>query len=1429
MKKIKKIVLLLLVVLLAGVAYWKLFRVIGGGKALPHDVWIDAAAKPGGDGSRQLPFSAFDEIFKGGKRLEPGSVIHVCASTPLPFLGMMGGPCGTDQNPITIRGEGTGRASVRGMVQFSYAKHVVLERLAFDDVDGLMILGSVGVEVRDCEIAGGTLDLEGSGNAVTGGRIAAASEAGIGIVGSGAVVSGVTIESCGAGIVLRGDATVKNCLFLHNRGPAVSFKDATEPKSLKFHNNLLYDNSGGIVADKTDNVEIVNNIFVNNYATTLLSEDDVEVAVGPNAVVNHNVYFRHPGKDKLLRGLPYGQGVDLAPLRPDNPFGLRLRVDKKVVFSLKDPAWAKFDKDSQSLDIVQRFVGPNEYTRNYEDLFADFQKEDFHPRYTSPCVGRGDSLPAVTTDIEGKPRLAEHPDIGPYAAPAEWWKDIDSGQATIVDGRTPLDANGRDVGLGTAAKPFSTLAKAAAFARWNAKIYIHDSIYRDTAMQTSFWMGPEGKITGWPGERPAFSPSECLAPARWEKYDSAGTADSRVWRVRDWHTFLGGNWRFNSWMQDWYGNLHIGGKDENVTSFSREPREAGPAVPPDRPRVPGPRHVAAPVGRDRAGARRRSRGTGGFRHRHVRGVGPRRLPPPPRIVHGRAAGFPAVQDGRRGRTQGGAVLPRRAQQASGDDPPRERQGCRSRVAIPGGNDGDLAGGVHLSKRRPHLVAGRGDDRQARQERDPHAGRRMEEGPLGQGLGLVGADFALPVAAIRAGGHDLARQQAQIDRAAMPLGSWRQRQNQWGDAEIAAVVDNPYQDCLEVRLGTNEDPNKEGVEATYFNARVEGLWRGTLDGNGPAVNKAGAIMLSQFRTMEPCATAEVTAQTARETWDFGFFIPMGQTAPVLEMRMPAVEDDKAAPSGKKAVDPNTEDFWRLAVVDDCLYVFPPLGEAPQQHVVDAACEGGMYMYGASGNSGFFDWHDGGSIKGAPAAKIFATELDFDSDDHDPLWLPGHVSIPTQGFQLDVSDPTGRTIHLLDDVRLDASGPGEKLLTFTYLDGSAASPVRHEVKISSKDLKPDRRVVLPTPPTGFPDRGAFTIAPATAPQQAVEQSPWIAAKVVASPSDMAPGCCWYDPSKHQFYVCPPAGNLEFVGAWSGCRYGPVEHLRGLYLLGGNSYGHQKQYGWGSGLTVPSRLIEDVTVGFSTTGVLSSVPGTEARDCQFRWAQCEIGRGGELSGDVRHTADRIKRPELRVKHCVFDVANSFLFDGNDNPTKNIPFANHHIWEDNYFMSIMSGLQACWWDQYGFNNVVQNNLFTGCGGVDIECCENLMARNNIFANDKRSAVTYRGSDHGYVINNTSFRGGGLWFDSEPQRANATEQGPPCYGETFPVTRRGQVPWMTIDNLGNEKGISLNVKWLPAPMRPRCTTARTGTSPPPCSSTPADSRITPRSAASRR
>ncbi len=84
-------------------------------------------------------------------------------------------------------------------------------------------------------------------------------------------------------------------------------------------------------------------------------------------------------------------------------------------------------------------------------------------------------MPEVTTDIEGKARQLLHPDIGPYAAPAQWWKEIDSGQVAIVDGTVPLDAAGRDAGLGTPDKPFATLAKAAAYARWGTKIFIKDA------------------------------------------------------------------------------------------------------------------------------------------------------------------------------------------------------------------------------------------------------------------------------------------------------------------------------------------------------------------------------------------------------------------------------------------------------------------------------------------------------------------------------------------------------------------------------------------------------------------------------------------------------------------------------------------------------------------------------------------------------------------------------------------------------------------------------------------------------------------------------------------------------------------------------------------------------------------------------------------
>jgi len=388
--------------------------------------------------------------------------------------------------------------------------------------------------------------------------------------------------------------------------------------------------------------------------------------------------------------------------------GIELRGGTQVVLSLDDQRWrARFDAHSQSLDVLQRFTGANRYTRSYEDLFVDFQKEDFKPRYASPAVGRGlDLVDEVPRDIEGRPRSRRHPDVGPYAAPAEWWEEIDSGRALIVDGNVPLDENGCDRGLGTAESPFATLAKAIAFARWGSRIYVKDSIYRHTAMQTSFSLGPDSTISGFPGHRPAFSPSECIDPA------------------------------------------------------------------------------------------------------------------------------------------------------------------------------------------------------------------------------------------------------------------------------------------------------------------------------------------------------VTA------WDFGFLVPLGATAPELLMRMPS------------DVDPNQEDPWKFTVVDDCLYVWLPDGEDPRQHSIEAACNSVNYVSGPTGNHAtYLDWKEAGRLREDwPALKVYRTEIDFGRDHLGRLWHHTGPMVWSQGFELDPADPSGRTLHLLDDVRLDAGDPpgqvAEKVLIFNYLEGDPNSPQKREHRVGSKEIGPDRRVVLPS---------------------------------------------------------------------------------------------------------------------------------------------------------------------------------------------------------------------------------------------------------------------------------------------------------------------------------------------------------------------------------
>ncbi len=1399
-------------------------------------VHVSAAGTNDGDGTAARPMASLAKALVGPVR--PGTTIEIDEKAgPLVEDVAIGRLCGESGRPIVIRAKGNGRAMLSGRLLLSDASHVVLERLAIEprrgDASGkpCVTIAGADVELRDVTICGATgdgLDLDGDRISVRGGDVAACERRGV--VARGSVrLDGLRVTSCRQGALqVKGDAVVSNCLLLHNRGPALT---AEKDAAVRFYHNLAYDNSGGPMLDACRQARVLNNIFVNNFATTLLGEEDVELSVLANAEVDHNVYFRHPGKDKLLRGLPYAEGVDLNPLRAGNSFGLRLRVGRQVVTALSEKPWAeRFDAHSPSLDILQRLTGRNSYTRSYEDLFVDFQQEDFRPRHTSPAVGRGADLCAeVPADCQGRPRSAKHPDVGPYAVPAAWWEEIDAGRATIVDGSVGLDAEGRDRGLGSAQSPFATLAKAAAMARRGSRIYVKDSIYRHTAMQTTFSLGPDSLLSGFPGHRPVFSPSESVEPDHWEQVTPEG-----LYRIRDWHTFLGSNCRLNAWMQDFYGNSHIGGLEENKTSLSRNRAKLAEPFRPirfltldrDTPQVLADgvalQQAGGVLGLEEFGIGTMS--AWGRDLSHLR---------PGSFMVGRRDWLLSKAVGK-GPLEDGQILL---------EGPNRYPEMNYRI------DGHAVGYVSQFVARPapawHAVFAYPDGDRL-WKLDPAVTAqfgRPEKRLLKDGWRQVASDkesawwvrqFALPAfqlscprdelrpvrsAAFRRlraekppeggttnSGKTLTRHEGPLPRSNLPIGGWRQRQYQTGDPALAAVFDNPYQDCLEVRLPTGIDPNQTGLEVSFFSARVEAVWRKAVEGNyTPGVNSPGLAMLSVFRTMEARATLESTAATAGEPWQFGFLVPLGETAPQLVMRMPA------------KVDPNAEDPWKFTVVDDSLYVFLPGGDSPKRHSIEVACNSTSYMpHVAGSNSSFYDWEDAGPLRPDwPAVRVYRAGIDFGSNTIEPLWAHGEPIATSPGFELDPTDPTGRTLRLADEVRLGeapvgqianlpgqvggASGQvgnlphvdGDKLLVFRYYEGDPRTSAPREHRLSSRTLGPDRRVVLPTKPAAFPSRYAFFLAPAQQPASLTEQMAWNTLKAAVSRVEMAQGTYFYDPAGHALYVCLFPGSEPALSRWGGGRSDPFHTIRGLYVLGGNAYGHQKQYGWGAGLGAPADVYDDISVGFSPGHTLSTVPGSVVRDCTFRWAGADVGRGGEVSGFERHTADRIGRPELHVDHCVFDVSNAFLFDLNDNPTKNIPFANHHIWERSYFLPGMCGTQGPWWDQYCFNNVVQGCVFAGRGGVDVEVSENLIVRNNIFATDKGSSVTFRGSDRGYAINNTTFRGGGIWFHSEPERANATEQGAPCYGPSFPLVRRGPVPWLTIEPLRHEKGISLDVRWI--------------------------------------
>ena len=153
------------------------------------------------------------------------------------------------------------------------------------------------------------------------------------------------------------------------------------------------------------------------------------------------------------------------------------------------------------------------------------------------------------------------------------------------------------------------------------------------------------------------------------------------------------------------------------------------------------------------------------------------------------------------------------------------------------------------------------------------------------------------------------------------------------------------------------------------------------------------MLSSFRTMDAAARLEATAATAAEPWQFGFLVPLGESAPALFMRMP------------KDVDPNAEDPWKFTVVDDCLYVFLPKGESPAGHLIDAACDDGQLHRRRRRQLGVLRLAGRGPLAARVArGPRLSHGAGFRRRPAEPLWQGG-PGVQTQGFELDPADPSG----------------------------------------------------------------------------------------------------------------------------------------------------------------------------------------------------------------------------------------------------------------------------------------------------------------------------------------------------------------------------------------------------------------------------------------